>query len=153
MGEFFKSAEELFRVFRAFWNRVAGDPVLIPRLKNKDMVLRLTCSDPDASFTVHLGDPGLPDDRCLSFEASDDKPVDGHKPPHAVMTFTADFQHRFWCGVEHPGTAVVNGKIKASGNYIRALALIPIIRPVFRTYRDILAELGMRDLALVKSDS
>ncbi len=147
MGQYFPTQDDLHRVMRAFLTRAAGHEVVGPQLGRADMVVRLSTWDPEANVTLHLGDPA-DGGRFLTFEIDDDRALADHKTPHAIFAQSADFFHRFWSGLESPGIAIVNGVIRASGNYLRALVLFPAIRPLFRTYKESLEEAGLTHLIL-----
>ncbi|MCC6157155.1 MAG: hypothetical protein IT350_03820 [Deltaproteobacteria bacterium] len=148
MGQYFPSQDELHRVMRLFLTRASEHGVVGPKLQQADMVVRLSTWDPEANVTLHLGDPADGGRRFLTFQIDDDCALADHKTPHATFAQSADFFHRFWCGFESPGIAIVNGMIRATGNYLRALVLFPAIRPLFRTYRESLEESGFAHLIL-----
>lgn len=144
MAEFFNTKEELSHVFNAFLSKVAVDPLVGALVAKVNFILRLSLADPDAEFTLHIGDPtGIDKGVFISFETDENKPAVTHKDPEAVLNLPADLMHRFWLGMENLGLAVVNGKIKVSGNYIKALVLLPAVKPFFRTYRELLKESGL----------
>ncbi|MCB1153271.1 MAG: hypothetical protein H6684_12040 [Deltaproteobacteria bacterium] len=124
----------------------ASHPVIVRTVSGADMVLRFGYTNPDAWITLHLGDPELGDGLCLSLQSADNLPIEQHKTPHATLIQEADFAHRFWCGLESPGRAIVEGHVKASGNYLRALALYPLITPIFKVYVQTLHDLGLDHL-------
>lgn len=151
MGQYFQSSEELLRLMRRFLEIASRDRMVGPHLVKADMVVRLICQDPDTVITLHLGDPAAPEGRFATFEMDDTLPVERHKESQATLTQSADYLHRFWHGLENPGIDIVNGVIRASGNYLRALALFPLIRPLFRTYREALEESGLASLVIKDS--
>jgi hypothetical protein len=147
LGEYFKSCEDVYRVFRAFLDKVAVDPVVGPLVSKTDLVIRIALNEPDANITIHLGDKEtMRKGYFITYEMGDDKPLEQHKPPAAVLNLPTDINHRFWLGIENLGVDIINGKIKTSGDYIKAIVLLPSIKPFFRTYKEILSELGMENL-------
>ncbi|MBZ0271316.1 hypothetical protein K8I61_04720 [bacterium] len=149
MSRYFSSSDDFYKIYGAFFARAASDAAVGSSMKNVDMILRLSYQDPEAFVTLHVGDPkAFADGRYLSFELGDATPVDKHKNAQAEFAGSADFAHRFWLGLEEIGAAIVQGKIAARGNFVRALTLVPTLRPAFKVYRETLKELGYEQLVL-----
>ena len=146
MGRYFQTKEDLYRLLCAFYEKASSDPILITKMNNADMIWRINCFDPKASVSVHFGDPKFCDEKALCYKTNGGEKMENHKDAHAVFSMSADFHHSFWLGREHMGNAIINGRVRASGNYLRALAMIPDIRPIFRTYKNTLEELGLAKL-------
>jgi hypothetical protein len=148
VGQYYQTSEEFHKIHRAFYDKASRDSILIAKMRDMDIVWRLSCFDPHSSVTIHIGDPDLAADRALSFEMDDQTPPDKQKTPQATFTMSADFNHSFWLGYEHIGNAIINGRVRASGNYIRTLAMIPAIRSIFQIFRKTLEEMGLPDLII-----
>ncbi len=119
-------------------------------MRDADIIMRIDCFNPIVSTTIHIGDPETKNQKAFTFEMNDVASPESHKKPHAVFSMSADFNHSFWSGREDIGSAIIGGKVRASGNYLRPLALIPEIRPIFRTFRKTLEELQLDHLIISK---
>jgi hypothetical protein len=54
------------------------------------------------------------------------------------MVMDSDIANRYFQGKENVAMAIARRRIKTSGNVKKALALIPITKPVFGIYREML---------------
>jgi putative sterol carrier protein len=62
------------------------------------------------------------------------------------MTMDADTAHKFWLGKVNVTIAMARGQMKAKGPVAKILKLVPLVKPVFPRYRNMLAEAGRGDL-------
>ena len=56
------------------------------------------------------------------------------------MTMSSEVANRYFQGKENVAMAIARRRIKTSGNVKKALALIPITKPVYAQYRDMLED-------------
>jgi hypothetical protein len=56
------------------------------------------------------------------------------------MTMDSDVANRYFQGKENVAMAIARRRIKTSGNVKKALALIPITKPIEAMYRDMIAK-------------
>ena len=54
------------------------------------------------------------------------------------MSMDSDVANRYFQGKENVAMAIARRRIKTTGNVKKALALIPITKPVYAMYRDVL---------------
>ncbi len=66
--------------------------------------------------------------------------------PEIVMTADADVAHMFWLGRVNVTVALARGQMKADGPVAKILKLVPLIKPVFPRYRELLEREGRTDL-------
>jgi 2-oxoisovalerate dehydrogenase E1 component len=52
----------------------------------------------------------------------------------------SDVAHNFWLGRENPALALISGKISSKGPVNKALALLPVVKPAFQIYPDVVEE-------------
>ena len=62
------------------------------------------------------------------------------------MSMEADTAHRFFLGKVNVTTALARGQIKAKGPVAKILKLVPLTKPVYPRYRQMLEEQGRTDL-------
>ena len=71
------------------------------------------------------------DGKHLEWEWSDDCDWE----PDVEMAMDSDVANRYFQGKENVAMAIARRRIKTSGNVKKALALVPITKPVFEQYR------------------
>ena len=124
----FKSAAEFREVMDKVFELMNSDPDMGPKLRDADTPQRFEF--PDFDLVVNVG-PGTGDEN-LQWEWSDDVPWE----PEVKMTMDSDVANKYFQGKENVAMAIARRRIKTSGNVKKALALIPVTKPVFDQYRD-----------------
>jgi len=105
---------------------MSGDPEMGPRLRDADTPQRFEFPDLDLIVNVTSGD-----EENLRWEWSDDVPWE----PEVEMTMDSEIANRYFQGKENIAIALARRRIKSKGNTKKALALIPVTKPVFAKYR------------------
>jgi len=126
----FKSAEEFREVMDRTFELMSADPDMGPRLREADAPQRWEFPDVDLVVNV-TAEPNGDSRHNLTWEWSDDVSWS----PAVRMRMTSDIANRYFQGKENLTTAVTRRRIKASGDYRAALALVPVTKPVFPKYR------------------
>jgi putative sterol carrier protein len=135
----FKDAKELEKVFKAFIEEVLVHPIIGPKLSRSKMIVQFQYTDPDTQITINLKDPNIKlEERCIW------GPTD--LQPDVMFRQSADFSNRFWQGKENVIAAMAKRQVSAQGSITKALQLIPVIRPSFRIYPQVLDKIGMKHL-------
>lgn len=101
-----------------------------------DTIVRYEYSDPDAVITVRL-QPGV--EGQVDFGESE-------MEPEVTMRMSADTAHRFWLGGVNVTVALARGEITASGPVAKILRLVPLAKPAFPLYRQLLIDRDRADL-------
>ena len=122
----FRSSEEFREVLDRTFGLMSGDPEMGPRLRDADTPQRFEFPDLDLIVNVTSGD-----EENLRWEWSDDVPWE----PEVEMTMDSDIANRYFQGKENIAIALARRRIKSKGNTKKALALIPVTKPVFAKYR------------------
>ena len=55
-----------------------------------------------------------------------------------------------WHGLENPVAAVTRGKVKQGGKITAMLKLLPVVKPTFARFPEILREMGYEALVVTK---
>ena len=123
-----------FRVVidRAF-ELMSTDPDMGPKLREAETPQRFEFPDVDLVVNINARDEVV-DGQNLVWEWSDDVPWE----PEVKMSMDSDVANRYFQGKENVAMAIARRRIKTSGNVKKALALIPITKPVFARYREML---------------
>ena len=124
----FKSASEFREVMDKVFTLMSTDPDMGPKLRDADTPQRFEF--PDFDMVVNIG-PGSGDEN-LHWVWSDDAPWE----PEVKMTMDSEVANKYFQGKENVAMAIARRRIKTSGNVKKALALIPVTKPVFDQYRD-----------------
>jgi hypothetical protein len=64
----------------------------------------------------------------------------------ARPTRSCSTAHRFWLGKVNVTVALARGQMKARGPVAKILRLVPLTKPVFPRYRQMLEDAGRQDL-------
>jgi SCP-2 sterol transfer family len=129
----FKSRAEFREVIDKVFALMSSDPDIGPKLRDAETPQRFEFPDVDMVVNVTYtngSDPAV----NLRWEWSDDIDWD----PDVQMTMDADVANRYFQGKENIAMAIARRRIKASGNVKKALAIVPITKPVFAQYRALL---------------
>jgi len=128
----FKSAEEFREVMDKVFTIMSTDPEMGPKLRDARVPQRFEFPDQNAVVNITASESG--GEQNLRWEWTDD--VDWE--PDVQMTMDSDVANRYFQGKENIAMAIARRRIKTSGNVKKALALIPITKPVFAKYRAML---------------
>ena len=125
-----------FRVVidRAF-ELMSTDPDMGPKLREAETPQRFEFPDVDLVVNINARDEVV-DGQNLVWEWSDDVPWE----PEVKMSMDSDVANRYFQGKENVAMAIARRRIKTSGNVKKALALIPITKPVYAKYREMLEQ-------------
>ncbi len=128
----FSSAAECREVMDKVFELMSTDPDIGPKLREAETPLRYEF--PDVDLVVNVGPADGGDGNNLRWEWSDD--IDWE--PEVKMTMDSEVANRYFQGKENVAMAIARRRIKTSGNVKKALALIPITKPVYARYRAML---------------
>ena len=126
----FKSAAECREVMDKVFTIMSTDPDMGPKLRDAETPQRFEFPDFDLVVNITSADGG--GDQNLRWEWSDDVPWE----PEVKMTMDSEVANRYFQGKENVAMAIARRRIKTSGNVKKALALIPITKPVYDRYRE-----------------
>ena len=127
----FQSTEEFKEVMDRAFEMMSTDPEMGPKLRAAETPQRFAFPDRDLVVNVTFA-PEVEGGRHLRWAWSDDCPWE----PEVEMTMDSAVANRYFQGRENVAVALARRRIKSSGNVKKALALIPITKPVFERYRE-----------------
>jgi putative sterol carrier protein len=128
-----KNAKEFREVMDRVFTMMSTDPDMGPKLRDAETPQRFEFPDLDLVVNINARDEAV-DGENLTWEWSDDVDWD----PEVKMTMDSDVANRYFQGKENVAMAIARRRIKTSGNVKKALALIPITKPVYAMYREML---------------
>ena len=132
MAAEFKSPKEFREVMDRIFSMMDTDPDMGPKLRAADVPQRFEFSDVD--MVVNIRAAGEGEDGNLYWEWTDD--VDWE--PRVRMTMSTDTANRYFQGKENVAVAIAQRRIKSGGDVKAALSLIPITKPIYARYREML---------------
>jgi hypothetical protein len=89
--------------------------------------MKVVYADPDCEMHVRFNDP-----MEVTFGVST-------LEPDVTLTMTADIADRFWRGKYNLAVGLAKGEVKAQGSVNKILKLVPLTKPLFPVYRDLVA--------------
>ena len=111
---------------------MSEDPEMGPRLREADTPQRFAFTDLDLVVNIRAGQDDEPN---LAWEWTDEVGWE----PLVRMEMTSDTANRYFQGKENGAIAIARRRIKAGGDVKAALAIIPITKPLFARYREMIA--------------
>ena len=127
-GPEFASPEEFRSVMDQIFEMMSCDEVMGPRLRDADVPQRFDFDDLDLVVNIRAA---VDDESAnLHWEWSDD--VDWE--PRVRMTMSSATANRYFQGKENIAMAIARRRIKTGGDVKAALELLPITKPVFARY-------------------
>lgn len=128
----FRSEQEFREVMDRTFTIMRDDPDMGPQLRDANTPQRFEFTDLDLVVNIRAGASGEPN---LAWEWSDEVSWEAK----VRMTMSSDTANRYFQGKENVAIAIARRKIKAGGDVAAALAIIPITKPLFAHYRDMIA--------------
>jgi hypothetical protein len=128
----FNSETEFREVMDRTFALMRDDVAMGPELREADTPQRFEFSDLELVVNIRAGGPDEPN---LVWVWSDDVPWE----PKVQMTMSSDTANRYFQGRENVAIAIARRKIKAGGDVKAALAIIPITKPLYAHYREMIA--------------
>jgi hypothetical protein len=129
MGAKFRSVQEFREVIDRVFSIMSEDPDMGPRLRDADVPQRFEFADVDEVVNVRAGREG---EDNLVWRWSDE--VDWQ--PRVKMSMSSETANRYFQGKENVTIAIARRRIKPSGDIKAALELVPITKPVYARYRE-----------------
>jgi len=131
----FKDEDEVYTYIGKVFEMAVVDPTFVEATKDSGLVIKLTQTDPDATILIDF--PGQKV-ACGEAAKSGASTVD--------LRMTSDDSHKFWLGKLNFTLAMAQRKVKMEGSRTKALKLLPLTKPLFAKYEQLLRESGRQDL-------
>jgi hypothetical protein len=134
MSDPFRSPQEFQEVMDRVFEMMRSDPDMGPKLRDADVPQRFEFSDVD--MVVNIRSASGDEEGNLHWVWSDD--VDWE--PKVKMTMSSETANKYFQGKENVPIALARRRIKAGGDVKAALSLIPITKPVYARYSQLVSE-------------
>ncbi len=128
----FRSPQEFREVMDRTFTLMSEDPEIGPRLRDADTPQQFRFTDLQMVVNIRAGDSDGPN---LAWEWNDDVPWE----PKVKLEMSSDTANRYFQGKENMAIAIARRRIKAGGDVKAALAIIPITKPLFARYSEMVA--------------
>ena len=132
MGAEFRSAKEFRTVIDRVFSMMSEDPEMGPKLRDADVPMRYDFEDVDLVANIRAARAG--EDGNLHWVWTDE--VDWE--PRVRMSMSSETANKYFQGKENVAMAIARRRIKSGGDVKAALALMPITKPVFARYREMI---------------
>jgi hypothetical protein len=127
----FNSAKEFREVMDRIFTMMSEDPRMGPQLRDADVPQRFEFEDLDLVMNIRAGKSDEADN--LHWEWTDEV----EWSPRVRMTMSSQTANRYFQGRENVAVAIARRRIKTGGDIRASLALIPITKPIFERYREL----------------
>jgi hypothetical protein len=127
----FRSPKEFREVMDRIFSLMDEDPEMGPRLRDADVPQRFEFDDLDLVVNIRAATPDEPTN--LVWVWSDDVTWESK----VRMSMSSETANRYFQGKENVAMAIARRRIRAGGDVKAALALMPITKPVFAHYREL----------------
>ena len=111
---------------------MSEDPEMGPKLREANTPQRFSFTDLELVVNIRAGQDNEPN---LAWEWSDDVAWE----PKVRMEMSSETANRYFQGKENVAIAIARRRIKAGGDVKAALAIIPLTKPLFERYREMIA--------------
>jgi hypothetical protein len=130
MAAQYRSPAEFREVMDRIFTMMSDDPAMGPKLRDADVPQRFEFDDVDMVVNIRAGSEG---EENLVWVWSDD--VDWE--PRVRMAMSSETANKYFLGMENVAIAIARRRIKAGGDVKAALSLIPVTKPIYERYRDL----------------
>ncbi|MBC7254259.1 MAG: SCP2 sterol-binding domain-containing protein [Actinobacteria bacterium] len=140
---YFQDIQVFYGLLTGVFDALMKDPQIRRKALDSKLLVRFVYRNPEGEFWVDCrGDevkvyPGGPGEEMT---------------PDAVMTMELDTAHRFWCGQLNLLGALSSGEIEAEGSMPRLLKMLPVIKPAYDVYKNMLREKGLENLIVEEEE-
>ena len=125
---YFKDAEEVDKYIGEMFRQAAHHPVVGPKMAAAGITMRVVYDDPECEITVKFHDP----------METITGPTD--QDPDITLMMRADTADQFWRGKYNLAVGLAKGEVKAKGPVNKILKLVPLTKPLFPMYNELVAE-------------
>ncbi len=127
----FESPEEFRSVMDQIFEMMSSDEVMGPKLRDADVPQRFAFDDLDLVVNIRAARDG--EAGHLHWEWSDDVAWE----PRVRMEMSSATANKYFQGKENIAMAIARRRIKTGGDVKAALEILPITKPVFARYTDL----------------
>jgi putative sterol carrier protein len=136
---YFEDVETFYGCIQELFDRLKDDPEIKKKALDSKLIVSFVYSNPDGEVWIDC----TGDDIVLT-------PGEMDLTADATLSMETDIAHKFWLGKLNLIKALTSGDIKSEGSVPKLLKLLPVIKPAFSLYPEILKEKGLEELVEVE---
>jgi putative sterol carrier protein len=125
---FFADANEVDKYIGGVFRAASEHPESGPKFKAANLIMKVIYTDPDIEMNILMRDP-------MQVVAG---PID--EEADVTLMMRADTADKFWRGDYNLAVGMAKGEVKAKGPVNKILKLVPLTKPLFPMYRELIAE-------------
>ena len=139
----FKDADQLYELLGELFDIMTKDKSIADKFAKSGLVIRFVYTDPDSEIWLDASkkDP----DNLVVITG----PAEG-LTAEVEMSMKADIAHQFWLGNVNLMVALTRKQIVAKGPIPKIMKLLPVIKPAFAVYKQLLKDKGLEDMITEK---
>jgi alkyl sulfatase BDS1-like metallo-beta-lactamase superfamily hydrolase len=132
---YFSDIQDLYDVAIELFSRLSEDKNIKKKALDSKLVVRFVYRDPDGELWIDCRG-----DEILVLPGAQEL------TPDATLTMDTDVAHMFWLGKLNLIKSLSSGEIASEGSIPRMLKMLPVIKPAFKIYPEIIKEKGMESI-------
>jgi hypothetical protein len=131
----YDNADQIYKTIGGVFNYLGTMPEIVKKFRENEVSIRFIYSDPDAEIYVDtMKEPIMV--VCGKCDL----------PAKITMSMKSHIAHLFWMNKINLAMALMRGQMKAKGPIPIIMKLLPLIRPAYDKYPDLLEEHGLGHL-------
>jgi len=132
---YFDNIEDLYWCLQELFDRLPDDPDIKKKALASKLIVNFVYDDPEGEVWIDCTG-----DEIVLTPGKADLTAD------ATLTMDSDVAHKFWLGKLNLIKALTSGDIESEGSVPKLLKLLPVIKPAFKIYPEILTEKGLESI-------
>lgn len=140
---YFQDVKVFYDLLVGVFDKLMSDPAIRQKALDSKLLVKFVYRNPEGEYWVDCTG-----DEVKVYPGGPPEPMN----PDAVMTMELDTAHAFWCGQLNLLGALSSGEIEAEGSMPRLLKMLPVIKPAYEIYNNLLREKGMEDLIIEEEE-
>lgn len=124
---YFTCPEEIDKYIGEMFRVASSHPEVGPKMKAAEVTLQIVYLDPECELNVRFHDPMEVNLGPWTHDAD------------ITLTMKADIADRYWRGKYNLAVGLAKGEVKAKGPVNKILKLVPLTKPLFPVYRELVA--------------
>lgn len=136
---YFENIEDLYECLQELFDRLSEDPGIKEKALASKLIVNFIYHDPEGEIWIDCTGDAI----ALTPGKSD-------LTADATLTMNSDIAHKFWLGKLNLIKALTSGDIESEGSVPKLLKLLPVIKPAFKIYPEILKEKGLESIIEVE---
>lgn len=122
---YFQDLAEIDKYIGEMFRLAADHPTVGPKFRKAGIVMRVVYTDPECEITVKFDE----DMQTIAGPSTIE--------PDITLSMRGDTADQFWRGKYNLAVGLAKGEVKAKGPVNKILKLVPLTKPLFPVYREL----------------